>query len=746
MSLGDNDRLFLFKGDRKMKWLILFLSIISAANIEAQKFDEKSVVYPNDRHREKYFAYQIEALPKFSKFLVGAPKDNQGGVRSGAVYVFNRLDLQQIQKIKSPTLRINQGFGHSLSVDSKGMIIGAPGIPYYTKAHGKAFIYESTNEQAMNWNLIKELRGTEGHSKDFFGEAVQILEDLVFVGAPGWQKKGVVFVFQRNEGGQNNWGQIMKVEAPGYTQDFGKALAFDGEYLVIGAPGEKENSGAIYIYKKQDNEALFNLHQKIEGIDKNDYWGYRINLHEGILVFSAREDVSGTVYVYELETSSQQWKRVQQIKADYNRNIYGFGESIELKGNCLFVGTPDYNDYRGGFYVYRRDSLSKENPWKKVYRPEYSYRANYDDMMGTSICVYDSNTLLVGGPSKTENGKLSILSMDVGLKSLKTKMPASIHKPVKKQELPIVKEDIAAEKTVIEKEKPSRIMQLGQHLNLGELTFGQNINKNLHIKNDGNEVLKIHNVVASSNIMLPYKSFAVSPGDSFSYSFNYTADGTSTGFIEFVSNKTRGNNRIEIIADVQEESRYQLELPNSLQLEKQMLGETICSKINISNKGNRTITIDKIEASAGIKIKQSVVKLKPEQTYSLPFQMLLTSTGEQEGKILLHAKEPGITKKVIVRCDSYLGGNELMLKNCLLNVPSMMDGRLLVNMEKVDASNIEVIIGKMGQQPLKVVNIKNDQKGFVLVPLNGLDKNETYQVKVIGDDKGFPLAQSIFSL
>lgn len=64
---------------------------------------------------------------------------------------------------------------------------------------------------------------------------------------------GSAYVFSRNQGGADNWGQAQKITAPDAEQDdnFGCALAVDGDVLVIGSRGDDDkgvNAGAAYLH------------------------------------------------------------------------------------------------------------------------------------------------------------------------------------------------------------------------------------------------------------------------------------------------------------------------------------------------------------------------------------------------------------------------------------------------------------------------------------------------------------------
>ena len=64
------------------------------------------------------------------------------------------------------------------------------------------------------WKRISKLRAADAASRDIFGESVSISGDTVVVGArlddDGGGESGSAYIFGRNEGGADNWGQVKK--------------------------------------------------------------------------------------------------------------------------------------------------------------------------------------------------------------------------------------------------------------------------------------------------------------------------------------------------------------------------------------------------------------------------------------------------------------------------------------------------------------------------------------------------------
>ena len=70
---------------------------------------------------------------------------------------------------------------------------------------------------AGTWEEITKLTASDAAANDFFGVRVASSDDTIVVGAnsndDAGSSSGSVYVFDRNEGGVENWGEIAKLTA-----------------------------------------------------------------------------------------------------------------------------------------------------------------------------------------------------------------------------------------------------------------------------------------------------------------------------------------------------------------------------------------------------------------------------------------------------------------------------------------------------------------------------------------------------
>jgi hypothetical protein len=104
------------------------------------------------------------------------------------------------------------------------------------------YIFARNAGGANNWGEVRRLIATDSEAGDELGFSVGISGDTALVGAylddVGQNvNQGSAYIFEQNKGGPDNWGQVQRVSAAeGLANDgFGFSVAISGDDLVIGA-------------------------------------------------------------------------------------------------------------------------------------------------------------------------------------------------------------------------------------------------------------------------------------------------------------------------------------------------------------------------------------------------------------------------------------------------------------------------------------------------------------------------------
>ncbi|MEJ2138357.1 MAG: hypothetical protein P8Y61_02715 [Gammaproteobacteria bacterium] len=183
---------------------------------------------------------------------------------AGAVYVFTRSGDNWTQQayIKSSESAANHQFGIALALNQNGsrLAVGAA---------GNEAVY-TFDLQANAWSQQSKLQASNGEAGDEFGIAVSLNGEGTILAVGAWLEdgngvdeannsvgdSGAVYVFARSG---DTWAAPEYLKAsPGNVDAgdaFGRALDINdtGDLLAVGAPGENEDRGRVYVVADTGN-------------------------------------------------------------------------------------------------------------------------------------------------------------------------------------------------------------------------------------------------------------------------------------------------------------------------------------------------------------------------------------------------------------------------------------------------------------------------------------------------------------
>ncbi|HEX8351364.1 MAG TPA: Calx-beta domain-containing protein [Pyrinomonadaceae bacterium] len=295
---------------------------------------------------------------------VGSPAHEfQPGVANhGAVYVFTRAGdvWTRRQKLLHSDFAPD-ALGTSVAFDGSSIVAGAPSK---SSGRGAAYVF------AFRPNDPNRVNGAETTQSSFFGENVDVDGDTAVVGASfddvGGVRKGAAYVFVRNG---SAWAQQARLVAPDGLDgdDFGKAVAVNGNTVVVGAYDHKVGSntgqGAAYVYVRTGS--AWALQQKLTAADggASDQFGLSVAVNGDTAVvgalgddLNATNDNLGSAYVF--TRGGATWSQQGKLTADAGTAGGGFGTEVAVSGDTAVVGAPletvNSTTNRGAAYVFRR--------------------------------------------------------------------------------------------------------------------------------------------------------------------------------------------------------------------------------------------------------------------------------------------------------------------------------------------------------------------------------------------------------
>ncbi len=352
--------------------------------------------------------------------VIGAYGDNNG---AGAAYIFNDDAEVWKQTSKQFALDTagGDGLGYTVAVSGDVIVVSAPWENTGGSFAGAAYVFHRMEGGADQWGEVTKLTASEPKSADYFGASLAISGDVIVIGSndtnSGEIGAGAAYVYHRNKDGLNAWGEVIKLTASDAQSGstFGSSVAVSGDVIVIGASGEDTlatNAGAAYVFhRNMGGVDAWGEVTKLTALDAEaeDQYGSSVAISGDVIVIGAGwEDAggqnAGAVYVYHrMEGGNDNWGQVKKLIASDAQNFDGFGWSVAVSGDVIVVGAP-YEDFSsedvGAVYVFQRMEGGIDN-WGEVVKLMAS-DAQLDDLFGDSVAI--SGDVIVVGAFHEDTG------------------------------------------------------------------------------------------------------------------------------------------------------------------------------------------------------------------------------------------------------------------------------------------------------------------------------------------------------
>lgn len=340
---------------------------------------------------------------------------------AGAVYIFyrnsggkdNRGLVKKLIATGKNGRKENDEFGYSVALYGDILAVGAHYQDYnasgelFKEQAGAVYMFSRNKGGIDNWGLLKKItpRGINGRvTADFFGKSIALSGNDLIVGAGGqdydslgksrgdksraaskihWGERdnvGAAYIFNRNKGGSDNWGQVKKItpnDSSGriWMSEFGTAVAISGDLVAVSAPSmqgydtehgyENIGVGAVYIFNRNSGgKNNWGMVRKVLASGYNaslgsNFLGTKIALYNDLLAAATiphsfdsvgenKLEIAGAVFVFGQNTGgNNNWglvKKVTGFGKNGRKKDDRFGTSVTLYENELAVGAP-YHDY-----------------------------------------------------------------------------------------------------------------------------------------------------------------------------------------------------------------------------------------------------------------------------------------------------------------------------------------------------------------------------------------------------------------
>ncbi|NJN92823.1 MAG: hypothetical protein HC875_01390 [Anaerolineales bacterium] len=242
-------------------------------------------------------------------------------------------------------------------------MVGAPGK---NQRSGVVYLFGRNQGGTNNWGQNQQLTTADG-SGIGLGVSVALDGETLAAGAPdsgGLARPGRTYIFTRNSS-SGNWSQL-KLITPGPDfggNRFGRAVTLRGDTLIVGAPGHNA-AGAAFVFSRSQNWGLVKKLVPGGGF-AGDFFGLALAFDSsGLIVGASGHSIErGLAYAFSPTT----WGVTQQPVAGDGLPYDRFGTAIALNGQILAIGAADDNNNKGTVYLYTLPV--SEAPATAVYLP-----------------------------------------------------------------------------------------------------------------------------------------------------------------------------------------------------------------------------------------------------------------------------------------------------------------------------------------------------------------------------------------
>jgi hypothetical protein len=360
--------------------------------------------------------------------VVGAPRDDAGmQMRTGVAYVRYRNQggadaWGVVKELRASDAANFDCFARAAAIGGDVIAVGAK---CHNTSTGAVYVFLRDQGGADNWGQVAKLTASDGQTYDRYGRALAITGDVVAVGAPVHDERticigatcparhGAVYLYGRNVGGTNMFGAIRKLQssdsnpAASYGDQFGIALAAAGDVLAVGSQGQTSFRGAVYLFERNTGGAdnWGEIKKLVSGLTTQHCLGSTVaitatHVATGAPCEATNGSLSGAAYVFGRDQGGAgMWGLVKKVTGTGVDANDLFGDDVELAGDRLFVGAIGAGTTGGAYFVFDRAQGGADN-WGEVKRVELAGASAGDDF-GAAL-VSDGTVALVAAPGRDD--------------------------------------------------------------------------------------------------------------------------------------------------------------------------------------------------------------------------------------------------------------------------------------------------------------------------------------------------------
>ena len=280
------------------------------------------------------------------------------GSEAGSVHVFRRGadGWSEVAAIPAPSGTYGDGFGTALDVVGDILVVGAP---KENEGRGAAYIFV---REGAGWSYFERLEAPDAMPGDEFGSAIAIGADAEsgLIGAPGRGAGGAVFAYMGGAAGLTAT-ELTGSDAPADAR-FGASLSLEGNLALVGAPGPfvlsqfaapaPPQAGTGYVFRRTASGAAWEETARLthQGGVVAGLSALLLN-GEAYLGSPLGNQAQGAVFRFAPDADGA-WSQTEILAAGSPGPAAFFGYSLAGAGGRLVVGAPGTNGFRGAAHVF----------------------------------------------------------------------------------------------------------------------------------------------------------------------------------------------------------------------------------------------------------------------------------------------------------------------------------------------------------------------------------------------------------
>jgi hypothetical protein len=277
----------------------------------------------------------------------------------------------------------------------------------------------------INVLQIAKVVAEDGAKGDYFGYSLAIDGDTLVVGAYGDDdggsnsNSGSAYIFTRDVAGRLSagWTQRAKlvVGDGAFGDNFGMSVAIDGDTLVVGAVGDSNARGSVYIFTRNIAGSLtagWTQSAKFWAQDSAmyDLFGWNVAIDGDTVVVGATGDDdkgsrSGSAYIFTRNIAGSLtagWTQRAKVVAEDGAAYDSFGRSVAIDGDTVVVGATgddDKGSRSGSAYIFTCNIAGRLTAGWTQRAKMVAEDGAASDAFGTSVAI-DGDTVVVGAYSE----------------------------------------------------------------------------------------------------------------------------------------------------------------------------------------------------------------------------------------------------------------------------------------------------------------------------------------------------------